>query len=332
MKMNSRVLTGVAFAATGVLAGCGGGGGDGGGSATATLQLDPSGYGDQTASIRTLSDLDAAAVMYDDVAAIESFMSDVEFALGTTGMTAMAVAADQYCSEANGNLTITEEFTATRDYSEYQFDNCVVPNYGEYLLLDGTMSAEARYTDGGNGITLTESYDISGKLGVDEIPVGIVGRQSISVSGTSESDLNATITTPALEYLYGNQYVALRNSQINMVIKGDVLTLTMNSQLVGSAIDGYLSITTPTKITANMYETCPSSGHMRVAGDGKIDVRYGASTLQPGPAMEVILNDSTVEYYETCDAAGTPFLDAGLTGALSDPAVTADKTVALPTQ
>lgn len=332
MKFNSRVLTGVAFAATGVLAGCGGGGGGSGDSETSALQLDPSGYGDRTASVRTLSDLDDAAVMYDDVAAIESFMSDVELALGTTGMTSMAVAADQYCSEANGNLKITEEFTATRDYAEYQFDNCVVPNYGEFLLLDGTMAAEARYSDGGNGITLSESYNISGKLGVDEMPVGIVGGQTISVSGTSETDLNATITTPALEYLYGNQYVALRNSKINMVIKGDILTLTMNSQLVGSAIDGYLNITTPTKITANIYDTCPSSGHMNIAGDGVIDVRYGSSTLQPGPAMEVILNDSTAEYYDTCDAAGTPFLDAGLTGALADPAVNADKTVALPAQ
>ncbi|GAA0850471.1 hypothetical protein GCM10009113_31930 [Marinobacter szutsaonensis] len=332
MKFNSRVLTGVAFAATGVLAGCGGGGGGSGDSETSALQLDPSGYGDRAASVRTLSDLDNATVMYDDVAAIESFMSDVELALGTTGMTAMAVTADQYCSEANGNLKITEEFTATRDYSEYQFDNCVVQYYQEYLLLDGTMAAEATYTDNGNGITLTESYDVSGKLGVDEMPVGIVGRQSISVSGTSQSDLNATISTPSLEYLYGDQYVALRNSQINMTIRGETLTLTMNSQLVGSAIDGYLSITTPTKITANIYETCPSSGHMKIAGDGEIDVRYGATTLQPGPAMEVILNDSTVEYYDTCDAAGTPFLDAGLTGALSDPAVTADKTVALPAQ
>jgi len=330
MRFNSRILPGVAIVATGVLAGCGGGGGDDGGSKTTALQLDPANYGEQPAAIRNMSDLDAATSMYQDVSEIQAFVSDVGYALGSTTVSAAATttAASELCSVENGNLKVTEELGETGEHYEYRFDNCVVPNYTPTLLLDGYVVMDIQVSSDVSKMVMAESYNISGKLGAEQMPIGIVGKQTMTAVMRSETDMTIDISTPALEYLYGDQYTALRDSRISMALKGDTVSLSMNSQLVGSALNGYLTVTTPTAIVGNQYTDCPSSGHMKVEGDGVVEVRYGSNTAT-GTGTEVLLNGSQVEYYDGCPV-DMPLPSGGVT--VLDLNGSADKTVALPAQ
>ena len=298
--MPSRIAFRRIFTVTtlGLLSACGGGGGDSddGGSQQTPLSLDPNNYGSNPAPIRQVSDLDRSVGVYDDLTEIQTLVDDVDYALSSTAVGYSATASD-YCSQEAGNMEIKEEETGP--YSgriSYRFDDCQVAGYRETLWLDGTLVIEGS-GDEVQG-TIKETYAITGRIGADGAPLGINGTLTSRITERSYDDQSIEITSPAMEYLLRSKYVAIRDSRMSVAIKNDSFSLSMQSDLIGSAIGGFVTVTTPVTISGPL-NGCPTQGHMKMTGDGVVEARYGQTT-GTAAAVEILLNGSQVENLDGC--------------------------------
>lgn len=305
MKANVLTKTGLAIAVSGTLAACGGGGGGSGSDspATAPLQVDPKGYGSTPVAVRQTTDFEAASLAYSDTLDMQDWIDDIAFLIddynygwGNDEVT------PEHCLEENGNLIITEEFSETRDFYEYRFEDCLVPGYGEPLRLDGRYVYDETFNSDGTRFQSKETFDIRGTLGLDLQPVAIVGTMLAEGTFRDWDDYSFIVSSPAMEYLIGSDYLALQGTRIRITEKPDLFTVDMQSKLVSSAMGGYLTLSTPVTLEEREYDNCPMKGHVVVSGDGKIEARYGETTAR-GHGLEILLNGSEVEYFDSCDVA-----------------------------
>jgi len=321
VKSSVFVKAGLALAISGTLVGCGGSGGGRGESAsdspaTAPLQVDPKNYGGTPVSVRKNSDFEVAGAAYSDTLDMQDWLADVEYQLeqyrysGGYGDTSA-----EHCLEENGNLFIKEESSDTREYIKYEFVDCLVPGYDEPLRLNGTYVYDETSNTAGTRFQNKETFDIRGKFETDNRALAIVGSMNSDVNFADENNVTFSFSSPAMEYLIGDQYLALQGMRMRGSEKGDLFTIDMQAKLISSDMGGYLNLSTPTAIEELEYENCPRKGHVVVSGDGKIEARYGTSTGR-GHGIEILLNGSEVEYSDSCDVG---FSGVGGGGSSSTP-------------
>ncbi|MBK1885622.1 hypothetical protein [Marinobacter sp. DY40_1A1] len=321
MKSNVFVKVGLALAISGTLVGCGGsGGGSGEGAsdspATAPLQVDPKNYDGTPVSFRKSSDFVVASAAYSDTLDMQDWLADVEYQLEQYRYGAgYGDTTAEHCLEENGNLFVREEYSDTREYIEYEFVNCLVPGYAEPLRLNGTLVYDETSNAAGTRFQSKETFDIRGKFETDNRPLAIVGSMNLDASFLDENNATFSISSPAMEYLIGDQYLALQGMRMRGTEKGELFTIDLQAKLISSGMGGYLNLSTPTAVEEFEYESCPRKGHVVVSGDGKIEARYGTSTGR-GHGIEILLNGSEVEYSDSCDVG---FSGVGGGGSSSTP-------------
>ncbi|WP_417521829.1 hypothetical protein [Marinobacter sp.] len=321
MKSSVFVKAGLALAISVTLIGCGGSGGESGESAsdspaTAPLQVDPKNYGGTPVSVRKTSDFEVASAAYSDTLEMQDWLADVEYQLeqyrygGGYGDTTA-----EHCLEENGNLFIKEQSSDTREYIKYEFIDCLVPGYDEPLWVNGTYVYDETSNTDGTHFQSKETFDIRGKFEIDNRPLAIVGSMNSDASFPDENNATFSLSSPAMEYLIGDQYLALQGMRMRGAEKDELFTIDMQAKLISSDMGGYLNLSTPTALEELEYEDCPRKGHVVVSGDGKIEARYGASTGR-GHGIEILLNGSEVEYADSCDVG---FAGEGAGGSSSTP-------------
>ncbi|MBL3555285.1 MULTISPECIES: hypothetical protein [Marinobacter] len=74
--------------------------------------------------------------------------------------------------------------------------------------------------------------------------------------------------------------------------------------MIGSAIEGYVQISTPTAVSISEYETCPTDGVIQISSDGSAEVRYGSSAGGTAGAVAVWIDGQIVESYADCNNVG----------------------------
>jgi len=304
MRVNAFIRTALVVAISGTLVACGGGGGGSGSDSPATtpLKLDPGNYAGSPVAVRQSADFDAASRAYTAALGMQSWLEDVAYLIGeyNAGWNYGEV-TPEHCLEENGNLVIRTRFSDTREFVEYRFENCLVAGYGEPLRLsgryvyDGTFNPAAASTR----FEITETIDIRGSLGVEQQPLAIVGTTFAEGTVRDSRNYSFVLSSPALEYLIGDDYLALQEVRIGTSEKGDQYSLDMQSKLISSTMGGYLNLSTPVVIEEREGEPCPDKGHMVVSGDGTVEARYGESSGR-GHGLEILLNGSEVEYRDTC--------------------------------
>ncbi|MFL1404965.1 hypothetical protein ACJO2E_06430 [Marinobacter sp. M1N3S26] len=305
-KQFSKSGLAAVVATTVLLGACGGGGGggssdSGGGDSSSQLQLDPDGYGERQAQIRTQTDYEAAAQAYEDTGKIDQLVSEVESTLGVAGTLSVGdpvvrEAATESCENEGGTVDVTTSDSSTR----VVFDNCElsttsIPN----LLLDGSYSQDVSGND--TDQTIVIQYSIRGENLDTGGPVSIQGQETARMVQTGSDAGSLTVATDRLEYLLEDDYVALEDTRIAVSVDGDSFVMEMAATLVSSAIDGYLTVSTPVAVAGNINTTCPAEGAVRLEADGSVEVRFGLST-GTGDAVLVTLNDSDSQGFDTCDA------------------------------
>lgn len=303
MKINTFIKTGLTIAVCGTLAACGGSS-DGGSDSPVTepLQADPQSYGNSPVAIRKTTDFAAASAVYDETLEMQDWLSEVESLLEhyrvDVGQYDDLTAA--HCLEKNDNFFVTEEFSDTHEHYEYRLDNCLVPGSEEPLRLNGTYVYDETSNSDGTRFQSKETFDIRGEFENSNRQVAITGSMLAEASFQSNDDGTYVVSTPRMEYLIGEDYLALQGNRIQITERGDLDTIEMQTKLISSAMGGYLNLSTPTALEELSYQNCPRKGHVVVSGDGKIEARYGESTGR-GPGLEILLNGSQAEYSDTCD-------------------------------
>lgn len=291
------------------LAACGGGGsGDGGGPSQATLSLDPAGYGERTVAIHENADSAGVLQLYSDMelplALVEAVRTEVmSWSPSTVDGNALAFA----CDNAGGSLAVTLDETASRYDERWSFSNCELTPVGLSAVV---LNGSARFVEaetGANSAGGYEQFDISGEVSASGERIALKGRQDWSASAQSEGSGSLTYETDALEYLWGNTYVAMADQVMRANVNGGEGEFSMQARIVGSAIEGYVTMSTPTALVVNLSSDCPSAGVVRLESDGFVEVRYGSST-NTAEAVVVELNGSRVGGYNTCAELGiSPF-------------------------
>lgn len=312
MKVNALIKTGLAVAVSGTLAACGGSDdGRSDSSATAPLQVDPKSFGSSPVAIRKITDFATASAVFNDTLEMQDWLTEVEYRLeqyrygGGTGETTA-----EHCLEENGNLIINEEFSETREFYKYQLVDCLVPGSGEPLRLNGTYVYDGTSNRDRSGFQSKETFNIRGEFERDSRPVAIVGSMHAEASFRDNDDGTYVVSTPAMEYLIGDDYLALQGTRIRVTENGDLDTIDMQAKLISSATGGYLNLSTPIALEESAYENCPNKGHVVVSGDGKIEARYGQSAGR-GYGLEILLNGSQVEYSDSCSPGNVGVGDGG---------------------
>ncbi|HET8849259.1 MAG TPA: hypothetical protein VFM78_05165 [Marinobacter sp.] len=328
MNMNPGIRL---LVVTGLVAGlfaCGGGGGGGSSSASPTapeapsagdLVDDTSGLGTRAAPMNSLADLEASSVVFADIQTIEAFVDTISNAVSTqmTSFDYVSASGLAPCSIDSENLSlienIAEDGTGRR---AIEFTNCVLNVDGMDYSLDG--SVVSTITRAGDGeVLVRDVYDLAGiEFNADNAPVSLVGSQATRVE-VSASKIIVTATTPVLEFTRQGRYVAIRGSVIEITEMNNQIHLYINSQIIGSAIDGYLNLKIPysDKVIANVGATCPSSGRLSVIGDGRIDSAFGSSNNR-GSGVEVFVNGVEARYDPIC-STGVPGVSDNLSATVN---------------
>lgn len=302
MKITTVMKTGLAIAVCGTLAACGGSSDDDSGSpVTESLQVDPMNYGNSPVAIRNIRDFAAASAVYDETLEMQDWLDEVGYLLEQHRYGAgYGDTTAEHCLEENDNFFVEEEFSETHEYYKYQLVDCLVPGYGEPLRLNGTYVYDETSNPDGTRFQSQETFDIRGELEDRSQQIAITGSMRAEASFQPNDDGTYIVSTPRMEYLIGDVYLALQGSRIQVSERGDLDRIDMQAKLISSALGGYLNLSTPTAIEELYYENCPRKGHVVVSGDGKIEARYGESAGR-GYGLEILLNGSQVEYSDTCD-------------------------------
>lgn len=295
--------------ATALITGCGGGGGGGGSASSPTqLSLDTQGFGDKQASLRVQGDFEDATAAYSDINDVVSLVEDVEVSLqapsgGTAVATAAAAEPEYICANPDGVVNVQQTVGSTSESYVFTFSNCQVQTFNHgLLLLNGEYRTDVTASSGGSSATVVERIDISGQKLDSGDALAILGSQTSTLNVSNDTDYTITTVSPSMEYRLGSEYVATRDSEFRVSQSGDVITLSMTTDLVSSALAGYVSYSTPTPLEVVLTEDCPIRGHILLEGDGTVEARYGQSTGR-GFGLEVLVNGSEVSYQDTCSAA-----------------------------
>ena len=315
--MNKQKLIGRCIVASSLalLTACGGGGGGGGTgsseesseSAEPTLTLDSSNYASKKLKISPSTNVTTINQLSIDLNNAFDLIEDLHESVwdqsgGESGTTSC---------DGGGTVNVTYAGKDWNDDESWEFNDCVVSTYSHGdVLLNGTF----RYVDTLTGETATteswkgyESYNITGELKDSGEPLNVKGRSDWDQLYRWENDTKSGLfveTIDTFELKVGNRYIALTNTEMSLEGTEFDAEFKMDGTLIGSAIEGYVQISTPTPVSVSANETCPTEGVIHISSDGSAEVRYGSSAAGTAGAVAVWIDGQIVESYADCNNGG----------------------------
>lgn len=312
----------VAVGTVSALAACGGGGssgssdsGSGGGTPSVPpegvgLVLDPGPFSERRATVESQADFEAVQGVFSDAdqtyLAIDEIRQEIRGWNDVVSQDGNTVTLS--CDNA-GTLALTLNQEAPTDVT-WQFRNCQleVPSLNT-IVLDGTytyVNIESE-SDGTERVDGFQEIDLTGTIVGSGESIAMQGADFWEIVVPPEGPRTETYTTEALEFLRGTDYQAIATAETALSTVGGITSVTLNARLIGSAIDGFVDITTEETIQRASGGGCPSVGIVQVVGapeNSGVEIRYGDSMVAPlDPATvattTVIGTTDTTEYDET---------------------------------
>jgi hypothetical protein len=287
------VLSSVTF-----LAACGGGGG-GGGSGGPDLTLDNDNLAGQTVEVAPESDVRGILGLYDDIDYGLALIVDVQERLATQSG---GVSGTTECDDG-GTATVTYAGTGENSDETWTLLGCAVST-SEFGIV--TLNGDYRYVD-----TLTdtsikgfETYNINGQVqsGDGSEQLLMRGRADFDYSGTEDS-ARFIDTISVFELKIGERYVAITEGETRLIFNGSEAEYSTKGKLIGSAIGGYIQLTTPVVVEFVEGQECPIAGVIRVASNGTAEIRFGSSAGGTG-VVAIWIDNQLVESYNNCSEIG----------------------------
>ncbi|WP_152437874.1 MULTISPECIES: hypothetical protein [unclassified Marinobacter] len=280
-----------------LLAACGGGGG--GGSDGPDLTLDNDNLAEQTVEVGPESDVRGILGLYDDVDYGSELIVEVQDILATQSG---GVSGTTDC-DGGGTATVTYAGADDNSDETWTLQGCVVNTSGFGAV---TLNGDYRYVD-----TLTETsikgfetYNINGQVQSGEGAEQLLmrGRVDFDYSGTEDS-ARFIDTISVFELKIGERYVAVTDGETRLIFNGSEAEYSNKAKLIGSAIGGYIQLTTPVVVEFVEGQECPVAGVFRVASNGTAEIRFGTSTGGTG-VVAIWIDNQLVESYDNCSEIG----------------------------
>lgn len=305
--MRRLIRTVCVVAGMALLTACGGGGdGGNGGESKSTAErssLDVNGYANKSAEISATADVNELVQLYADMNDGFALMA----ALRTVVDSLESGEAEKVYCPGGGSATVSYNITASSYDAQWRFVGCVanVDGLGK-MLVDG----DYRYVDNLTGQTATsesyqgyETFEITGDLkDIGDVYV-IKGKGSWVQNYRSESGVDYVTSVNrinGLEFRMGTRYLGISDRETRY--DGDQYSglYSMSGKLAGSAIGGYVDVSTPVQLQYTASDNCPTKGIIRIESDGKVEFLYGSSASGTAGAMAIWLNNQLLAGYDAC--------------------------------
>lgn len=311
--MKGLIRTGVLVAGTLMLAACGGGGGDSGDgndassdggtkSAAKPLSLDANGYATRTVSISETSDVNAVAQLYVDIADSYGLINSLRNA-------AIDLSSGVGDCPGGGTVSVSHDGEDPNYDEHWTFDNCAITlsSFGP-ILVNGNY----RYVDTLTGETAEsetwqghEEFNLFGNLEGSDRPFALkanMGWDQFYQSSGGVDSFRTIGRTDSLQLKVGDYYMAV--TDLISRFEGDQFTATYSTSanLIGTAIKGYITVSTPTAVELTAGVDCPTKGIIKVESDGMAEFRYGSSASGTANAMAIWLNNQLLQSYDSCSS------------------------------
>lgn len=298
------------------LSACGGGSdGNGGGDSAGTLTMDSGNFAESRVVISEETPVGQFAELLDDLAYGEWLVVEVTEKLGDlSAWESGTISCDQ-----GGNAVVDIEDTDARIAEAWTFNDCALTtaNFG-VVLLNGSYRYTDNLTSSGDyseSWVGSQVYNVTGKTEDQQIPFELKGStewdEDYSWSSGAEDweeNWDHTSKVPSLEFKRGDNYAAVTNVTTRTVGESGEIRVSMDGKLLGSAIGGYVQLSTPTTVVFPDYDACATEGVVVLESDGKAEVRYGSSAGGTATSVAVWINGQTVESYDDCSGSGLLFL------------------------
>jgi len=310
-----KTTTAVILASVSVwgLTACGGGGGGSSSSndetpterpSSADITVDPGGYAEKQVSISSQTETDAILDLYEDAENAYLLAEQVENAVNSRSPSDVDGNELTYNCDNTGKVVITVNSDDVSDDERWRFNNCqlntatfgrVVLN-GEYFYVNKVMS---------NGNAGFQVFDLTGTVvdtSEDIVAKGLDEWEIVESGGVRTE----TYQTDALEFILGSDYFAIADALTKLTVDSSGVDISLQSKLIGSALGGYINISTQKSVFVASGESCPQSGIVRLGGDGNTsaEIRYGddmGGSPDPADVAVVEINSTDTKFYTTCD-------------------------------
>ncbi|AZT83420.1 hypothetical protein EHN06_07590 [Marinobacter sp. NP-4(2019)] len=299
----------LAFVCAWGLSACGGGGGGSSSNdetptekpSSASISVDPDGYAEKQVTIASEEDTNAILILYDDAENAYLLAEEVDTAVTSRSPDVSGNELTYECDNT-GKVVITVNSDDVSDDERWRFDNCELntPTFGRIVLNGDYFYVNEVLSDGHAGFQV---FDLTGTViasGEDIVAKGL-DEWEITESGGVRTE---TYQTDALEFILGNDYFAIANALTTIEADNSGVSISLASKLIGSAIGGYIEISTEKSVYVASGDSCPQSGIIRLDGDGGTfaEVRYLDDTGTGHVAEITYSNTSEVVTYDSCDS------------------------------
>lgn len=290
------------------LTACGGGGGGSDNDRNPTpppapgdIELDPDGYAERQATISSQTDTDLILVLYDDAENAYRLIEEVDTEV-TSSSPSISDNELTYDCDNGGQVVITVNSDDVSDDERWRFNSCDLdtPTFGRIVLNGDYSYVNEVMSNGNEGFQV---FDITGTVVAngDDIVVKGVDDWKIVESGDERTE---TYRTDALEFIIGGDYFAIANAQTTLDVDNSGVVISLASKLIGSAIDGYIDISTQKNIVVVSGDSCPQSGIIRLDGenDSFAEIRYLDDTGTGDVAEITFGSGAEAVTYDNCDS------------------------------
>lgn len=320
MDVTRALRTGSLILGATTLVACGGGGGsDGGDSAVAltcespdlpvyTLEMDTQNYATQTIDIAVASDIEKTLGLYSDLDEGFTLVENVR----TTVINQNPDQSGTLDCGLGGTASVTRAGSGDDVDDRWQFSECVVQTTGGgEITLSGSYRIVNKATEQTSRSQTREGFEDYAILGSTQASADPATLQQLAMKGRSAfvfkyefdtEDGCVTESISGLEFQLGDRYVALANAETSLKSSGADTEIGIRGKLIGSAIQGYVQVTTPTAVTIREPASCPIEGVISVASTGQAEVRFGSST-GTGAAVAIEIN-GVAESFANCQDVG----------------------------
>lgn len=301
----------LAFVCAWGLTACGGGGGGSSSSSndetptekpsSASISVDPDGYAERQVTISSQTDTDAILVLYDDAENAYLLAEEVDTAVTSRSPDVSGNELTYECDNT-GEVVITVNSDDVSDDERWRFDNCELntPTFGRIVLNGDYFYVNEVMSNGHAGFQV---FDLTGTViaSDEEIVAKGLDEWEITESGGVRTE---TYQTDALEFILGNDYFAIANALTTIEADNSGVSISLASKLIGSAIGGYIEISTEKSVYVASGDSCPQSGIIRLDGENNTfaEIRYLDDTGTGDDAMVVIDSSGEVVPYDTCES------------------------------
>jgi len=284
-----------------LLAACGGGGSSGGSTAP-DLTLDNDNLAEQTVEVAPGSDLSGVLGLQDDIDIGQTLILEVMESLEgqNTG------SSDTISCEQGGTATVTDESAGDRIDEKWLLQDCGI---NTQVLGSVILSGDYRFVasfSGDEGADFVfdgfETYGIEGIRLSNSEQINLRGRADFDYSRTGSST-SLIDTISVFEFKVGDLYVAITDAETRLEDNDLTLDFTTKGKLIGSAIGGYIQLSTPQVVKINNGEACPASGILRIASNGVAEILFGTSTGDDD-AVQIRVDGEVVDSAPDCSSIG----------------------------